>query len=1642
VPRLVGIGSVQQAVGPASARSGSLTERSSRTPRRTPRELTGSTPRQLGVQRSFKLDDLDVDSDLSDSDGPTPRTATTPRPPLPPTPRSPGTTNTLPSPRAVPPSRSFARGSTGSTQFAAVPESDLEQSTSPTKTAEDWEVVESSQVQSDTNANDLAAPAASEADGTLPAVESAASIAAPAVVAPGGGEAARVFSAALRQEDDPTAVPMGTGAAVPAGAGATGPSKPQAVVSEPAGGSDSPPGEKPIPEATPDHSPIRPSYSARSPTPQVVDNLLGQLMEDVFTPRGTHHRVPQGLPMPAGGVRSVPPNLPSAPVSSTVPVSAAAAIATPVAAAAAASPATEVVPSTAPPTLEKVSAPTPAEDPSEHGSLPPTPPTAGKHDGAEEEESAAADVVTGDTAEPANVPAAQQEAAQGSSQTAAPGTDAGVTAGAVDSEAPVSEELTGPPSLQKSSLSAGADMYERRMGHRTIESGVDEHAKKEGPPTQAASGMAPAPEDTAKDASVEGTSVEEMQPDSPGPVMPVVAATAGAATAVTAAVAGAGAWLMGKSGASEATNRNTAAPAADDDKGAEQPATDSPMAASPDPEALVARTEDLGSASPSKDKPPVPAGATADLPVGAIGGAAVPAAESASPMALYSAAAPAQLPSSVAAELGPLEPTALAGEEQQPLQEALQGAPAAPQPGAASQAASLAGGVPPSTPPRGFAAANGSDPDLAAGMPITPAPSLSKELSATGEMPRAPPPTPVTGVSALGGPPGGVPLHMRPRMPSGLSHMSPAVSTELPHAPPSTPTDSPKSGSSAGLAVLGAAGGAGIVGASLLSRGSSVNAGGDPEPPSLKEAATEVAEAKAAAEEEAEGTPGPTESGPPPAPSAGASASFAPLTSDAEASLATVSPIGPPPGVGTKGADEVAVGDLDAPWVSASGAPVTSSGSFPDAAPASAAEGTDVVAPSSPIPTPFMPAAATTLVTSEALRQHASAADVVSDPHRPSSLAGSTSSSHMRRLSGVPPGVGTLHADDVMPDDVIDHASLSGSAVRMSASASALPPPSEADEDIANLQDLALEGSTAASAASSVDGTVLAERSTPLPAVAEANDSETTEGSEDAISDATPSATEAESDKGGDDKSAPSGGIIAGAAAAAAAGVTGAAAGAAALFGFGKKDTTPSDESPESGIAATSATQKDGDTALASAQQGDVPEVDAEAPVPLAAPAATAAAVGNPAAPQGLSPLKANVTAARHDSVEGASPNSLAAGADFADMELAHLVTSGGGRPEDALMGISPLGAHPGGASPFATSSPAGTQVVALGDLPAGTLPLTDQAPGPTAASVSHHSVSANSQAHLASAGSMGHTPQGGSPTGSQSNLSGLDMSRSKIPGGLATHNPGMKPEEVAAALGAKVNPNSASVNSLSAGADAADAALAKLKGSPGSSLQGADAAAAALDSSSGVAPSAPATEGQKSAEAGAGAHVVSAFAPEVTVKPVSSAADAGGNKPALEKPQTVEVSADYPEAAAAAPSAPLASAQEAAPVAAPAPAYSGVSAFANVTGGEYDEAVPPQAPASATATGSDLPAAAKAAAPAAAVSEVASGGNTVRRSTSEIEAAGPAPTKQAATAAVQPAPAAQGTSQAASKVQPASKAQNAKPPSGDKVKSKSCFCF
>ncbi len=46
----------------------------------------------------------------------------------------------------------------------------------------------------------------------------------------------------------------------------------------------------------------------------------------------------------------------------------------------------------------------------------------------------------------------------------------------------------------------------------------------------------------------------------------------------------------------------------------------------------------------------------------------------------------------------------------------------------------------------------------------------------------------------------------------------------------------------------------------------------------------------------------------------------------------------------------------------------------------------------------------------------------------------------------------------------------------------------------------------------------------------------------------------------------------------------------------------------------------------------------------------------------------------------------------------------------------------------------------------------------------------------------------------------------------------------------------------------------------------------------------------EKSAEGAGAAHVVSAFAPEVSVKPVSSAAAAGSNKAALDKPSTIEV--------------------------------------------------------------------------------------------------------------------------------------------------------
>lgn len=43
---------------------------------------------------------------------------------------------------------------------------------------------------------------------------------------------------------------------------------------------DSPPAK----DTSPEHSPIKP-HSGRSPTPQIVDQLLGEMMEDAFTPR-------------------------------------------------------------------------------------------------------------------------------------------------------------------------------------------------------------------------------------------------------------------------------------------------------------------------------------------------------------------------------------------------------------------------------------------------------------------------------------------------------------------------------------------------------------------------------------------------------------------------------------------------------------------------------------------------------------------------------------------------------------------------------------------------------------------------------------------------------------------------------------------------------------------------------------------------------------------------------------------------------------------------------------------------------------------------------------------------------------------------------------------------------------------------------------------------------------------------------------------------------------------------------------------------------------------------------------------------------------------------------------------------------------
>ena len=89
--------------------------------RKTPRELTGLTPRELGVsERSFQLTDLD-DSDISDDDVSVQSSAiASPRPPLPKTPRTPRTPGGGAAPMTprsssgvLSPGRSFGRGASG-----------------------------------------------------------------------------------------------------------------------------------------------------------------------------------------------------------------------------------------------------------------------------------------------------------------------------------------------------------------------------------------------------------------------------------------------------------------------------------------------------------------------------------------------------------------------------------------------------------------------------------------------------------------------------------------------------------------------------------------------------------------------------------------------------------------------------------------------------------------------------------------------------------------------------------------------------------------------------------------------------------------------------------------------------------------------------------------------------------------------------------------------------------------------------------------------------------------------------------------------------------------------------------------------------------------------------------------------------------------------------------------------------------------------------------------------------------------------------------------------------------------------------------------------------------------------------------------
>lgn len=350
--------------------------------------------------------------------------------------------------------------------------------------------------------------------------------------------------------------------------------------------------------------------------------------------------------MQTGGPKAVPPNLPAGPQSAAVSQVGGAALPTANAAVtvtapvdAASSPLlgpTESSLSSTPPNLNRVSAPTPAEDTptAASGSLPPTPPTAGKHDlvgeaqspvGTSDPVAATADDVQPTAGPVAGSAAAEDDLVQGSPKTAAPGINSALMAGAIGSEAPASQDAAGPPTLQKSSLSAGADLYERHMG--TIAGGVDQHARKAphsagGPATPRAS-TEPAAADRAAPAE-QTAPAREAQPESP---VTVAGAAAAAVTAAATAAAGAGAWLSSMvAGADEpaaqeqpvadrteaeaegaapdesarASTSASATGAVDQGGSAGQGAADGPLAASPAPEALVARTEDMGASSPSR----------------------------------------------------------------------------------------------------------------------------------------------------------------------------------------------------------------------------------------------------------------------------------------------------------------------------------------------------------------------------------------------------------------------------------------------------------------------------------------------------------------------------------------------------------------------------------------------------------------------------------------------------------------------------------------------------------------------------------------------------------------------------------------------------------------------------------------------------------------------------------------------------------------------------------------------------------------------------------------------------------------------------------------------------------------------------------